>query len=122
MKGGLFATAQADFFALACTILTDGRPDARCADGTLQIQDDVGRLFTLFDDAGADWEWADVLRRLEEADGGAVRGYAFECRWEDMLAGIGARLQAQIEKPVWVVDGDGVEWPAAAIDVERIVL
>ncbi len=124
MKGGLFATAETDFFAQACTILSDAWPDARVADGALQIQDDTGRLFTLFDDAGPTWEWEDVLHRLELEAGHAhaVKGFAFECRWEDLLSSIGVRLQEQIEKPVWVIDGNGVQWPANGIDVRRIVL
>jgi hypothetical protein len=51
-----------------------------------------------------------------------VTGCYFECRSEELVAEVVARLAQSRKDPYWVLDSNGVAWPALAVDVSRIVL
>ena len=90
---------------------------------SVQLSDPEGRLLTMFDNAEPDWEWrnATLLGSGEAVDLGCLTGYAVECRWEQMFCEVIGALDARVGS-LWVVDGDGVLWPAKQLDASRIQL
>ncbi len=47
---------------------------------------------------------------------------AIECRWEDLFCAEVKALANALHLPSWVLDGDGVLWPADAVDPARVRL
>jgi hypothetical protein len=95
--------------------------------GTVQYTDARGRLFTVESDAGPEFDYrqgpftaADPSQALP--DMATVTAVDVECRWEDLFARLCARIATLSPDPIWVLDDDGVIWPAAAVDPDRVRL
>lgn len=93
-----------------------------------QFRDDQGRVLLItgglgLDGAGA---WRDDLVASPGLDAvpdlSAAAAVLVECRWEEMFATWIAWLAALLPEPAWVVDDDGVVWPATGVDPERVRL
>jgi len=80
-----------------------------------------GGLFNLYSGADPRWEWLPDTAGLVEDDEVLV-GCAIECRSEGVVAEAAALIADEIDDPVWLIDGDGVVWPASRIDVASVVL
>ena len=52
----------------------------------------------------------------------ALSTYMVECRWEDQFVRTVRALAALTGEGVWVIDGDGVVWDAAAVDAAAVRL
>jgi hypothetical protein len=95
------------------------------SDGTVQVTDDRGRLYTLYDNANPDWEWqtkVDTSRHALPDDWASMHGYAAECRWEDLFVEVTEQIATSVREAVWVVDGDGVLWLGSDLDPQAVRL
>jgi hypothetical protein len=95
-------------------------------DGVVQLRDETGGLFTLFDNAEPRWEYAEgpltAAPGVELPDISQMKGLAVECRNEQQFALVVQAIDSANASDVWVVDGDGVVWPASAVDPQRVRL
>lgn len=128
MKAAVFLSEDPDFAGAVLGVLA-----ARGAD----VRDGVARLVENGPDRGMfrwsgkyqpdlEWEFRDPpwipAPGVTLPDMQRVDGYYAECRWERQWAEIAAEIAAAANGPVWVQDGNGVIWDAAAIDPDGIVL
>lgn len=96
--------------------------------GVVQLSDDAGRLFTLYERVpdGTEWEVYDGLAAV--ADGvqapmiERTTACPFECRWPDMVARLAETAARTAETPTWLLDGDGVLWKAESVDASKVSL
>ena len=51
-----------------------------------------------------------------------LTSYLVECRWEEQFVRTVRALAALTGEGVWVIDGDGVVWDAAAVDAAAVRL
>ncbi|MCT2584635.1 hypothetical protein [Actinophytocola gossypii] len=94
----------------------------------VQILDDDGRMFTVFanEDGVLDIDDDELAVASEKAS--LPQGLAdmatcyVECRWADLFARTVRRLEEALAEPIWVIDSDGVVWPAASVDPTRVML
>ncbi|GEK23163.1 hypothetical protein CXY01_36830 [Cellulomonas xylanilytica] len=93
-----------------------------------QLRDDQDRLVTVFGGLGAH-DAPDWRAGLSAAPGSGplpdlstATAVSIECRWEDLFVSFVGRLAALLPNPSWVVDGDGVVWPAAQVDPSAVRL
>jgi hypothetical protein len=84
-------------------------------------------LFTLEADASPEFDYregpfaaADPGQELP--DMATAAAVVVSCRWEDLFARLCARIADDSPDPIWVLDGDGVIWPAGSVDPRRIRL
>ena len=93
-----------------------------------QVRDEAGRLLTVFGGLGESHasDWRDDLVPSPALDAAPdlsdALAVSVECRWEDMFATVVRRLAAHLPGPTWVVDGNGVVWPAGQVDPGSIQL
>jgi hypothetical protein len=105
-----------------------GRLGARCSsDGaTVQLRNDAGQYFTLFDKAEPEWEYKEgpltAAPGVELPDVTKMKGLAVECRSESQFASLVKEIADGSESEVWVEDGDGVIWRASDVDPDRVRL
>lgn len=94
----------------------------------VQLTDESGRLFTLYERVPAGTEWEVRQGPVRPAAGNQVpdlnrvTACPFECRWPDLVARLAAKAAEVSEAPVWVLDGDGVVWEAGAVDPANLRL
>lgn len=93
-----------------------------------QYRDAEGRYVTVFGalDPKHAADWRDDLvpgPGMETVpDLRAALAVSVECRWEDLFASWVGRLATLLPEPAWVVDGDGVIWPATQVDPDAVRL
>lgn len=97
------------------------------ADGFVQYTDAQHRMFTVQADPGPEFDYREgpfsaAAPDRPLPDMATVTAVAVECRWEDLFARLCARIADATPDPVWVLDGDGVIWPAADVDARRVRL
>lgn len=117
LDGRLFQRAAHALFVLGAASAADD-----FGGGVVQLTDDSGRLFTLYERVpdGTEWEVREgsftPAPGVQPPDMEAVTACPFECRWPDLLARLGVVMARTAEAPTWVLDGDGVIWDAEAVD------
>ncbi|MBO0898950.1 hypothetical protein J1G44_06070 [Cellulomonas sp. zg-ZUI199] len=98
------------------------------SEASTRVQDEQGRVLLItgglgLDGAGA---WQDDLVSSPGLDAlpdlSTAAAVLVECRWEDLFASWIARLAALLPGAAWVVDDDGVVWPATRVDPEGVRL
>ncbi|GEM00138.1 hypothetical protein [Cellulomonas terrae] len=105
-----------DVWRAAATLGADVQ--GQCA----QFRDDEDHSLTIFGDLGQEgaWEWQqgpfEFRGTAPAPDLSRAAALSVECRWEDLFASWVGRLAALLPAPSWVVDGDGVVWPATQVD------
>lgn len=131
MRGGFLLSLDEPAFEQASSTL--GRLGAHVArDNTgqhvAQWRDESGRLFTLFERV-PEVALAEVHEGpffpqggIELPDMSRVVGAPFECRWRDIVVRMFAAIAAGSDQPMWLLDGNGNVWDAAAVDPDRVVL
>ena len=71
-------------------------------------------------------DWRDDLRSAPGMDAVPDLEDTFavsvECRREDLFASWVGKLATLLPEPAWVVDGDGVVWPATQVDPNAVRL
>lgn len=130
MMGG-FLVAREDPFDEAAEVLAGLGARVAYDDvvvGMAQWADESGRRFTLFKgvpesalhevNVGPFFAQGDV----ELPDMSRVIGAPFECRWRDIVVRMFAAIAADSNQPMWLLDGNGNVWDAAAVDPDRVVL
>lgn len=130
MMGG-FLVAREDPFDEAAKVLAALGAEVTYDDvvvGMAQWADESARRFTLFKgvpevalhevNVGPFFPQGDV----ELPDMSRVIGAPFECRWRDLVVRMFAAIAAGSDQPMWLLDGDGNVWDAAAVDPDRVVL
>lgn len=118
MKGAYVVSADPAFWSSTTRLLSDR--GAVVADGTIQLRDTGGRLFTMFQ---ATEQIAEALAEPLETGPGLdqlpdlanVQVYAVECRSEHTFADV-MQLVGQASPGTWVIDGDGVIWDSTMVD------
>lgn len=126
MKGAFLLSESSRLFDDAKQVLV--RLGARCSsDGAVvQLRDDAGQYFTLFNKAEPEWEYKEApltaAPGVELPDVSKMKGLAVECRSETQFASLVKAIAAGSESEVWVEDGDGVIWRASDVDPERVRL
>ena len=132
MRGGSIVSLDGDFFRhvesvlveMGATIASDGPGES-----VVQLTDEGGRLFTVFEGVPAGTEWEVTDGPFEAADDSVrvpamakVFSCSFECRWIDLAVRLLKAVPQDAEASMWVVDGNGVVWDANRVDPQRIVL
>lgn len=96
--------------------------------GVVQVADEPGRLFTLYERVpeGTESEYTDgpftVADGVLAPDMERVTACPFECQWPDMVARLAETVAGTAETPTWLLDGDGVLWNAEGVDVSKVRL
>ncbi|WP_152521576.1 hypothetical protein [Amycolatopsis decaplanina] len=97
-------------------------------ESVVQLADESGRLFAVFEGVPAGTEWEVTEGYFEAADGvripdmTKVFACSFECRWTDLVVRLLGAVARNAETPMWVVDGNGVVWDPKRVDPQKIVL
>jgi hypothetical protein len=131
MKGAILVSPSNRLFNIARDVLvqlgaTYYAANASVRRHAVQLRDEDGNLFTLYDDAEPESEWRDIP--LTSATGTQVPnmtnmfGCAIECRHENTFATLTKAIACATDAEVWVVDGCGVLWPAAAVKADQVCL
>lgn len=127
MKGAFVVSSDMHVFDEARDALV--RIGAKATeDDVVQLQDELGRLFTIYRsiDPSTDWEWREgpfISRAdVEPPDMTKATACWVECRWEDLFASVMRRLAEALSTTAWVLDGDGVLWPASEVDPREVRL
>jgi hypothetical protein len=127
MKGAFLLSASDQLFDNARDVLVSLGAVYYEEDGAVQLRDELDGLFTLFDNAEPQYEYRDGplapapgLERLPDVE--SMTGLAVECRNEKNFAMIVRKIDQSITGDVWVLDGDGIVWPASAVDPARVWL
>jgi len=98
------------------------------ADKVIQIREPDGRLFTLESDLGSyfDYELNEPIKAWrgvgEAPDITKATGCYVECRWEDVFIKWVEYIADRLPYPLWVLDSDGILWPAHNIDPTQLAL
>jgi hypothetical protein len=117
LDGGLYDHVAAMLIKLGAVAAVDDLEGR-----VVQLTDEAGRLFTLYERVPIGTEWE--VRGGPVAPAAGVRvpdlhrvtACPFECRWPDLVARLAEMAAAVSESPIWVLDGDGVVWGADAVD------
>lgn len=131
MKGGFIISLDPRLFSRNSSVLA--RIGARRAtdydgDDFVQLADEEGRLFTLYERVprGAEWEFREgpfvAAAGVEIPDMKSVTACAFECRWPDLVGRVAKLIAQDADSPTWFLDGDGVLWNADAVDPRKMRL
>lgn len=98
------------------------RMGADVREDVAQLRDEQDRFVTVFGGLGLDRasDWREDLTPAPGTgplpDLSTALAVSVECRWEDLFATVVGRLAALLPYPAWVVDGNGVVWPATRVD------
>ena len=113
---------EVDVLQAARTLGADVRADVA------QLRDDQDRLVTVFGGLGqgSASDWREGLSAAPGSgplpDLSTAWAVSIECRWEDLFVSFVGRLAELLPNPSWVVDGDGVVWPATQVDPSAVRL
>ena len=131
MSGGFLISVDPDLYQRVAAVLIDlGGVVAAddVAGDAVQLTDDEGRVFTLYERVVPGTEWGVSEEPVTAAPGvrppdmGQVIACPFECRWPDMVAHLADRAARTAEAPTWLLDGDGVVWDAESVDPGKVHL
>ena len=126
MKGAYLLSESQRLFDDAKRVLVGlGAQCSRDGD-VVQIENEKGELFTLFDNAEPESEFKQepltAAPGVELPDVSRMKGLAVECRSEAQFASLAKAIAAGSSSEVWVEDGDGVIWHASDVDPKRVRL
>ena len=127
MKGAFLLSENSKLFEGVREIL-DRAGAHSSSDRVVQLDDGQDHLLTVFGemDPAYDWEWREG--DIEMFDGSEppqlanMTACAVECRWENLFANTMAAIGAGLSTQAWVLDGDGVLWPASGVDPASVRL
>jgi hypothetical protein len=125
VKGATLVCSNGNLVTLAADHLGSVGRTVSASNGVVQVADERGRLYSFYDNARPDWEWhtnVDTTRHSLPNDWASMHAYAVECRWEDLFVEITEEIGAGLTEAVWVVDGNGVLWPARNLDPQALRL
>lgn len=132
MRGGYVLTddkAVFDRFAGALAGLGEVLQVSGSQGTVVQLSDEHGRLFTVFDAVpkGVEWEVFQELptpsgRRLPSLKCDDLAAFPFESRWPELVARALSAIADVVDERVWLLDGDGVLWDAGSVDPVRLRL
>ncbi|MFN8076309.1 MAG: hypothetical protein U0Q15_12940 [Kineosporiaceae bacterium] len=129
MKSAFLLSSESNLFRLVADVLkADPSCSTRDVEGVVQLVDSEGRLLTVFAhvDEESAWEFRDgpfvLADESTHVDTSAMTACVVECRWADLFVDVVGRLADQVPNPLWVLDADGVIWPAAEVDPSRVRL
>jgi len=131
MRGGFLISLDDELYARASDVLKGlgGRTTSgEMGDSMVQLVEGSGRLFTLYErvPAGTEWEVHEgefvAAYDLELPNMMLVAACPFECRWPDLVSRLVGQIGRASDSPTWILDGDGVVWPAARIDPDSLTL
>ena len=131
MSGGFLIALDDEVFRRVATALVElgGIAAIDVLGGeVVQLADDAGRLFTLYEriPEGTEWEVRDgpfrAARGVRSPDMRRVTACPFECRWPEVVARLADVASRTAETPMWVLDGDGVLWNAESVDPTEVQL
>ena len=114
---GLYERASAALIELGGLQTT-----AALGGAVVQVADDEGRLFTLFEKVPAGTEWDayegpfTTATGVQLPDTNVMIACPFNCRWPDLLSRMAGVIARTAEAPTWIMDGDGMFWDARAVD------
>ncbi|MFI5707517.1 hypothetical protein [Kribbella sp. NPDC051620] len=127
MKGAFLMSEDVDLFDRVSEVLRD-RGAVTSPDKVTQLTDHEGRLLTIYGDLDPDLDWEWRGGNIVMVDGSAppplsaMTACLVECRWEDLFALTMATIGVELAATAWVLDGDGVLWPAQEVDPESVTL
>ena len=122
MRGGFFISLDEDLYQQLVTTLVQLGGWADPADQVAQLTDTEGRLFTLDDTkpGQAEWEYREgpfmAGPGVQIPDMQRITACLFSCRWTDMVVQLAQIMASRTRGTLWLLDGDGVVWDAAAVD------
>jgi hypothetical protein len=126
MKGAFLVSANTQLFDVVRGVLVDLGGTYYPEDGGVQLRDELGNLFTVFGNAEPAYESRDGplvgAPGIRLPDMRNTIGLAVECRNERHFAILVKAIAQASANAVWVVDGDGVVWPALEVDAARVRL
>ena len=131
MSGGFLIALDRDLYRRVAAALVElgGVTAADDLEGeVVQLTDDTGRLFTLYEKVptGTEWEVHEgpvtAARGVDPPQMQRVTACPFECRWPDMVAHLADVAARTAEAPTWLLDGDGVLWNAESVDAAEVQL
>jgi hypothetical protein len=127
MKGAFLIGRNVNLFELVKeTLLSLGGKVS--SDGMVaQLQDEVGGRFTAYPvTSELEWEFkaGGLAPATEEGlpDVSDMTGVAIECKSEFQFAVLVREIAKGDAGEIWVVDGDGLVWPALKVDTTRLRL
>lgn len=126
MKSAYLVSYDPDLFLHVRAVLVE--MGAKSSGDGVQLQDEGSRLFTVEGNLNPavafDWQVGPFLIEgdFELPDMTAVTPCLIECRWECWFAEIVRHIACKLQSPAWVLDCNGVIWPAAEVDPQRVRL
>jgi hypothetical protein len=126
MKGAFLLSASDHLFDVVTDVLVELGGKYYPDDGAVQLRDELGNLFTVFVNAGPAYEYRSGpltgAPGVQVPDLGSMSWLAVECRNEKYFAMAVKAIAQASDDDVWVVDGDGIVWPAAAVNPAQVRL
>lgn len=127
MKSVFLVSQDHDLYRQVEDVLV-GEGATASSDKVVQLRDDEDRLLTVYGNLNAP-DYDDVRQPAEGFRGAGeapdlltVTACVVECRWEAMVANLIAFIATRLRQPAWVLDGDGVVWPASTADPAEVRL
>jgi len=127
MKGAFLVSDDSELYEeVRDALLRSGA--AAAAGDVVQLRDEKGNLLTVYGQlpSATEWEWREgsiTRRSASDAPNMATATACWvECRSEEAFSLIVRRLAHELSHPLWVLDGDGVLWPADEIDPAQVRL
>ena len=126
MKGAFLVSPGIQLFDVAGRALVDMGGTYYPDDGVVQLRDELGNLFTIYENAEPSYEYRDRplvgASEIQLPNLHDMIGLAVECRNERHFAMLVKAIAQASDSAVWVVDGDGVVWSALEVDPARVRL
>jgi hypothetical protein len=126
MKGAFLVSASNHLFDVARDVIVELGGKYYPENDAAQLRDELGNLFTAFDNAEPAYEYLDDpltgAPGVQIPDLSNMSGIAVECRNERYFAMMTKTIAEASDADVWVIDGDGVVWPAAEVDAAQVCL
>jgi hypothetical protein len=131
VKSAFLLSDDPTLFGQVVAALHDVSPEQveASAQFVAQIRDDADRLFTVYSDVspGCEWEYREgpfvlAYPEMRLPDFASVTACVIECRWEDLFVAHVRRIADRLSQPAWVLDSDGVVWPADNVNPHRVLL
>lgn len=127
MKSAYLLSDAGDLYPLVAEVLVS-RGAVIALDGSRVVQwaDDAGRLLTIFGPQGSEFE-AELREPATSPTGvpvdvSGLSACVAECRSEAFVASTVRMLAAAIPGALWLLDSNGIVWPASEVDPTQIAL
>lgn len=124
----LISLGEAFFEEVMESLVLDGADCTADFGGQVQLQDEEGRLFTVYPvdpDHAYEYREGPFVPAGPDVDVPDMRtaiACSVECRWEDLFVATVGRLAARLRRPMWVLDNRNVVWDASTVDPTRVAL